>query len=168
MRNKVLFAAVLAAALAVAAPSFAQLPPVVEGVQNPTLVFGASYLKTDPGPGFHRAGVFIAATIPGLIKVGPCYLAGVGVAGETIDPSLKDLPFGMAFPIATCVLNQGQWGFQGGYAKILNTEDKPDAWYFGATFSFTSPAKLSYKRALKKAKMRGTALPPCPESVCPR
>lgn len=149
--------------VALAAPSFAQLPPVVEGFGNPAIVAGGSYLSEDPGPGVKRANFFITANIPGL-KIGnlPVYIGGIGVTGGGLDPALSSIDFGTSVPILTWAVASKQFVVQVGYTKILTGEVKPSGWYGGFGFSFTSPQKMAYKRALKKAKKLGTPLPACP------
>lgn len=163
MRHKVLFGAVLAAILAIAVPSFAQLPEPIEGFGNPAIVAGGSYLSEDPGPGVKRAGFFITANIPG-IKIAnlPVYVGGIGVTGGGLDPTLSEIQFGTSVPLLTWAVASKQFIVQVGYTKVLTGDVKPSGWYGGVGFSLTSPQRMSYKRAVKKAKKLGGPLPACP------
>jgi len=142
--------------LALAAPAFAQLPPVIEGLQNPSVTIGASMLKTDPGVGFQRYQPFVEASVP-LLRIGnfPCALFGIGVTAEALDPALTDVNLGFSIPLVTCAPKSGQFVVKAGYAKIATGVEKPDAYFVGVGFSLTSHTTLATKRAAKRAKQGG-------------
>jgi hypothetical protein len=152
---------IVAALVAVASPAFAQLPPVIEGFQNPVVVGGMSYLSQAPvDPAAKRANIFVTANIPG-IKVGslPLYIGGIGVTGGALDPSLQEVQFGASIPLVTWAVKSGQFVFQAGYTKLLTGVEKPDGFYGGVGFSLTSPAKLAHKRMVRDAKKAGKPVP---------
>lgn len=132
--------------------ALAQLPQPIEGLQNPSVIFGASYLKDDPGAGFQRVQPFVTAGIP-LLRLGsiPCAVFGVGLTAGALDPALSEVELGVSLPLLTCAPRGGQFVIQVGYAKIATGVEKPDGYYAGIGFSLTSPATLRAKR-IKKAE----------------
>ncbi len=156
MKKLLAFAVVL---LLFAVPSFAQLPSVIEGLQNPTVVAGAGYLTTDPGVGFSRVKFILTANVAGIKPLDniPLYIGGVGVDLRTLDPVLGSVTgVGVSVPILTYAINDGQFVIQAGWAHDLSGTPTSGNVYAGVGFSLTSPATLKAKR-LAKAEAKAKA-----------
>jgi hypothetical protein len=137
-----------------ALPSYAQLPRVFEGLQNPHVVFGVSYLTDNPGPDQQRWNSFLTANVP-LLKLGdlPCAALGIGLTGADLGPPYDQFEWGASIPILTCSLgNDSQFAFQGGWTVAFVGDTRPTGYYAGIGFSLTDSDQLAEKRARRKAE----------------
>lgn len=142
----------------------AQLPSFVEGLQNPMVVAGGTYLTTDPGLGSSRVRFLLTANVAGIkpVETWPLYIGGAGIDIRTLDPVLGSVTgVGISIPILTYAIKDGQFVVQAGWSHDLQGTPASGGIYAGIGFSLTSPAKLAYKRAVKKAKAAGQPPPPC-------
>lgn len=170
----------LAVAVLLFAPSLASaqgLGEVFEGLLNPNLVVGATYLPDAP-EGYPEFGALVTANIVGP-KLGtiPCYIAGVGVGLETVAPGLEETPYARwSIPLLTCNPWSEQVVLQVGTADLFASPDpappgETRSWYVGIGVSIQSPAALKAKRIkrveAKKAKARADASQGPPAPVAP-
>lgn len=147
--------AVLALVVAFAVPAHAQLPRFAEGLQNPLVVAGASYLTTDPGVGFSRTKFLLTANVAGIrpLESIPLYVGGVGIDLRTLDPALGSVTgVGVSVPLLTYSIKDGQFVVQAGWSHDLTGDPKSGGIYAGVGFGLTSPATLKAKRLAKAAK----------------
>ena len=151
-----------------ALPSLASaqgLGEIFEGLTNPNLVVGVTYLPDAP-EGVPEFGALITANIVGP-KLGtfPCYLAGIGVGLETVAPGLENAPYARwSVPLLTCNPWSEQVSLQVGTADLFAspTPEPPGgtrSWYFGVGVAMQSPTVLKQKRiARAKAKQQKALL----------
>ena len=131
--------------------SYAQLPEPIEGLGNPNIVAGGTYLTEDPGAGLHRFNYVLTANVAG-VKVGdfPLYVGGVGVDIRTVDQAFGDLSgIGLSVPLLTYYFKGEQFCAQVGWATDISGDPKSKSFYAGVGFSFTSPNQMAAKRAKK-------------------
>jgi hypothetical protein len=169
MRRLLILAVLLVPSLA----SAQGLGEIFEGLTNPNLVVGATYLPNAP-EGYSEFGAIVTANVVGP-KLGtiPCYIAGVGVGLETVAPGLDQTPYARwSIPLLTCNPWSEQIVLQVGTADVLSApEPEPSgdtrSWYIGIGVSVQSPTTLKAKRIKRieaKAKRRADASqgPPAP------
>lgn len=141
------------------------LGEIFEGLTNPNLVVGVTYLPDAP-EGYPEFGALITANIVGP-KLGtlPCYIAGVGVGLETVAPGLEETPYARwSIPLLTCNPWSEQVVLQVGTADLFaSPEPAPPgdtrSWYFGLGVSVQSPNTLKAKRVARaKAKQQKALL----------
>jgi hypothetical protein len=152
MRRAMQFGIVTAVLFAVgAAPAWAVLPKAIEGLQNPHVIFGVSYLQDDPGPAGQRWNSILTANLPLLslpfIPKLTCAAFGVGLTGAGLGPPFDQFELGASLPILTCAANEesrfvGQVGFT---VKVVGDEH-PTGYYAGLGFRLDSSATLAAKR----------------------
>lgn len=137
-----------------AVPSYAQLPRVVEALENPQVVAGAGYMTEDPGAGVSRVKFLLTANVAGIRPLAnvPLYVGGVGVDLRTLDPVLGSVTgVGISIPILTYAIKEGQFVAQVGWAHDLEGTAKSGNVYAGFGFSLQKPAVMQAKRVAKKA-----------------
>ena len=153
--RKVIIAAALLAAPAL---SWAQLPPVIEGLQNPIVVVGPAYQTSAPATG-SRVQLFLSANVAGVKPFAnvPLYLGGVGVDIRTVSADLASVTgAGISIPVVTYQFGGSQFVAQVGWGHDLSGDPTSGKIYAGLGFGLTSHAQLKAKR-LAKAKEKKTS-----------
>lgn len=142
--------ALLSVAL-VPSPARAQgLGEILEGLTNPQLVAGASYNDASES----KWSAVLTANILGP-KLGtvPCYIAGAGVALNTIAPGLEEASIAAwSLPLLTCAPFGEAVVIQTGLATPLNGNGGK-SYYVGVGFGVQSPNTLRAKR-VKRAEAK--------------
>lgn len=139
-----------------------------EAIGNPIVVAGATYQFEEPLVG-NRAAFLLSANVAGM-KLGsvPLYIGGVGVALPTTVSDVADqfsqfgnfvmltVPAVTWYPAGNSPGTMGKVCLQAGYSYILSGETKSNnGAYFAVGYAWNSPAYLNYKRAVKKARIKG-------------
>ncbi len=137
---------------------------------NGNVVAGVA-IDTAGTPVGNRADFMLSLNFTGFRIFPNCYFGGIGADAGTVSSILGPITtVGLAVTIPAVTYYPGgkQFLVQAGVSQaVLGEGDKPFRIYVAGGWGFTSPQRIAYKRAVKKAKAKGEKLPPCPESVCP-
>ncbi len=161
MRRSLQFVIAVSALVALAAgpASAGQLPRAFEGIGNPHMIFGVSYLTDDPGAGQQRFNSFVTINVP-ILTLGslPCAALGVGLTGADLGPPYDQFDWGASVPILTCAFgDQSRFVAQGGWTVSFVGDQRPTGYYAGVGIRLDSSATLARKRAEHKAKKEAEA-----------
>lgn len=150
----------LAVAVLLFAPSLTSaqgVGEIFEGLTNPQLVVGATYLDNAP-EGTSKYGALLTANILGP-KLGslPVYLGGVGVDVRTTNPGFENAPFaGWSVPLITVAPWGEQVVIQAGVSSDFSNAPElgnDKRYYVGIGVSAQSPNTLKAKR-IKRIEAR--------------
>jgi hypothetical protein len=143
------------ALLALPTVAAAQLPEPVEGLANPLVLAGASYLNEKPLDGSSQTKFFMTANVAGIKPFSgvPLYVGGVGIDIRTL-PGIGELAAasgaGLSIPGLTYAFANSQAVVQVGYSLGFDAQKQSSGVYAGFGFSLASPATLKAKRLKKQ------------------